>query len=447
MSAPGFLVSKAVVTAAGTATAKTVPEWMALVLNAPQLPLANASLATMPANTLKGNNTAGVATPVDIGLGNGLQFAAGTLQVLFGTTLNTVCQGNDSRITGALQTANALSELTATAATARTNLGLGTLATKSTIASADITDGTVTNADLATMAANTFKANNTGATGAPLDITVTQARTLLGLGGAALLNVGTAASTVAAGDDARILNADKRPDAQCRLVLASSTAIRLDPFDGNQVYINGTWFTIPSGGVSLASTGLTVGQFYFIYLFSSAGTLTLEASTTTPAQNTTTGQRQKTADATRLLVGAVVVGSGTLFYDQADIRWVYSWFNKRPRKLECAPWTASTSSTTDVELTTAARVQWISFKGEAVSLHVTGYRNPNVQSFNYTYVAVDGTIVSTNAVADSNAGFINGSVSADYESSVDTNHYATAFGHCSTGTTAFGGVTHGIVWQ
>src|SRR6185312_15262606 len=39
------------------------------------------------------------------------------------------------------------------AATARTNLGLGSLATKSTVASADITDGTIVNADISAAAA------------------------------------------------------------------------------------------------------------------------------------------------------------------------------------------------------------------------------------------------------------------------------------------------------
>lgn len=49
-----------------------------------------------------------------------------------GTGNGSVAAGNDSRITGALQSANNLSELTSTAATARMNLGLGTAATRNT---------------------------------------------------------------------------------------------------------------------------------------------------------------------------------------------------------------------------------------------------------------------------------------------------------------------------
>lgn len=55
--------------------------------------------------------------------------------------------------------------------------GLGTLSTKSTVASADITDGTVSNADLANMAANTVKGSIAG--GVPADLTTAQNTTLI----------------------------------------------------------------------------------------------------------------------------------------------------------------------------------------------------------------------------------------------------------------------------
>jgi hypothetical protein len=61
------------------------------------------------------------------GLTGGGTSGAVTLAVAYGTASNTAAQGNDSRITGALQSASNLSDV-GSASTARTNLGLGTAA-------------------------------------------------------------------------------------------------------------------------------------------------------------------------------------------------------------------------------------------------------------------------------------------------------------------------------
>jgi hypothetical protein len=95
---------------------------------------------------------------------------------------------------------------TATGASAtRTNLGLGDLAVKDTVATGDIDDNVVTNAILANMATATIKGRATAGTGDPEDLTASQARTVLGLGTAALVNTGTGS-----GDVPTITQADAR---------------------------------------------------------------------------------------------------------------------------------------------------------------------------------------------------------------------------------------------
>jgi hypothetical protein len=76
----------------------------------------------------------------------------------------------------------------------RANLALGALAILNTVGASQITDASVTNAKLATMASATIKGRQTGTTGAAQDLTVAQVKTLLALTSADFTDLGDLAT-------------------------------------------------------------------------------------------------------------------------------------------------------------------------------------------------------------------------------------------------------------
>lgn len=136
--------------------------------------------------------------------------------------------------------------------------------------------------------------------------------------------------------------------AQSRLVFASTTQIRLDRYDGKKLFINGKNEIVPSAGVTLANTSIGASVLRYIYAFMSGTTMTLEASATAYATDTTYGHKIKSGDATRTLVGMIRTDSSGLFADSATNIGVASYFNRRARRVFVEGSALSTTSTTQV---------------------------------------------------------------------------------------------------
>ena len=174
------LLSNGTVTSASVATANGLAGSVANSSTTPSI-----TLSTTVTGMVKGNGTAlsAAASGVDYAPGT----AANTTGIVKSTTgtgalttavasdfpiLNQNTTGTASNITGVL---NATSHPALT----------GDVTTPSGSVATTISNGAVTNSKLATMPANTFKANNTGATAAATDITAAQATAMLNTFGTA----------------------------------------------------------------------------------------------------------------------------------------------------------------------------------------------------------------------------------------------------------------------
>jgi len=113
--------------------------------------ISNSLLATVAADTLKGNNTASPATPTDL--------TVSQVKTMLAISLTT-------DVSGTLQAAQ-FPALTGAVTTPG-----GSLATT-------LSASTVANSNLANMAADTLKGNNTGSSATPSDLTVTQVLAML----------------------------------------------------------------------------------------------------------------------------------------------------------------------------------------------------------------------------------------------------------------------------
>ena len=286
-----------------------------------------------------------------------------------------------------------------------------------TVKTANIEDGAVTNAKLAQMAEATFKGRAAGdGLGDASDLTVTETISTLGL-----------------------------VFGQCRLTFDSPN-LRLNRFNGRLITINGVAEEIPSSGVALAATGLTVGTLYYIYAWMNSGTMTLEASTTAPATHTD-GTQIKTGDATRALVGMARPITGPAWVDSATQRFVRSWHND-PGVFGRNRFTAarSTTSTSAVELNTEIRVEFLVWSGEAVHASANGCHQNNGTNNTYTQIVYDGTTESTprygfSVARESSAAPSSIGISYTRRNLSEGYHYATLFGFVSAGTGQWQGQT------
>ena len=161
---------------------------------------------------------------------------------------------------------------------------------------------------------------------------------------------------------------------QCRLVATSSTVLTLTPVDGQFIKIAGAIYSIPSAGVTLSNSGLSSSTRYYIYASISGGNVTLSASATAYATDTTAGNvgvRIKSGDNAFTLVGMIYTSSGSQFVDVATSRQVLSYFNRRDRHFFATASNYTTTSTSMV-IATPAMINSLNWADDGICVWLAG---------------------------------------------------------------------------
>lgn len=228
---------------------------------------------------------------------------------------------------------------------------------------------------------------------------------------------------------------------QCRLVVVSGAEIRLYPYNGDGLLIDGEQFRIPYEGVPLSNVGMGANRHLFVWAKKSAsGGIELEWSPWTAAGGHEQGHRGvriKGGDPTRTLIGMIGTNGGGLFQDDAGSNMLLAnWFNRRPRAISESISGTLHSQPSDVGLGNGR--QFLCWGDCDTQSSMSGYGNLSGAGNYYSMnVRRNGGVFSGEmaATAGANGGPASGSsiVSGPVP---EGRHVAQVFGRVSAGTVA-----------
>jgi hypothetical protein len=240
------------------------------------------------------------------------------------------------------------------------------------------------------------------------------------------------------------------PTGQCRLSVATTTQLKLSPYNGRSIIIDGVGYDIPQAGITISNAGLVASTVYFVYLYNNAGTLTLELSATVHATDATTlnwGVEIKSGDSTRTLVGMIATDTSTHFNDSAALRACLNWFNRRGLCLQSSLMTNSTTtSTSATPLGAAADLFFLTWADEAIAINFAGNATQTVAGATCSSSLFVDSLA--NQSVGSSASIATGSIapvlaiSTFFETEAAV-HHVQAGGAVSSGTGSFTGATFG----
>jgi hypothetical protein len=227
---------------------------------------------------------------------------------------------------------------------------------------------------------------------------------------------------------------------QCRLSVASTTQLKLSPYNGQNIIIGGTVQQVPSAGVTLSNAGLSASTLYYVYAYMSAGTMTLEAVTTAHVTQPSNGVEVKSTDSSRTLVGMIYTNASSQFVDSLTSRTCLNWFNRRLLVGNAQASNLTFTNTGLAEASTSARILFLAWADEAVYACVDGFLTASnapygVSAQSYVDSAAFGPIVTDSIPTTSyNYGYSSGNTNALSEGVHTAQVYAGLSGTGPTGT-------------
>lgn len=185
------------------------------------------------------------------------------------------------------------------------------------------------------------------------------------------------------------------------------TTIYCTPYLGNQIALydgSSTWTTYSSAEFSLALGTLTSGLPYDVFCYNNSGTPTLEftawtnGTTRATALTRQNGILVKSGSTTRRYLGTFYTTATTTTEDSEAKRFLYNYYNRRPRTLNkqetTTSWTYNSSTIHQANASTANKVEVIMGVAEDV-LSVSVLTSATGSGFGYVGIGEDSTSTFT----------------------------------------------------
>ena len=241
------------------------------------------------------------------------------------------------------------------------------------------------------------------------------------------------------------------------LQYVSATQVRFRAVNGAWVRIAGLLYNL-TADITATNTNASIdgtagstlanSTLYYVYLFISGSTVTIDFSTTAYAISSTSGNYGtyiKSGANTRTLIGMIRTNGSGEFVDSATQRFVRSWFND-PGIAGTSSLSANrtTTETSYAEINSEIRVEFLAWTGEVVTISATGTMENSTagQSVNAS-IGIDDTTAEdmfnrfNNGATGGTPGSFGGTINKT--GLTEGYHYATLLGYVNANTGTFYG--------